>query len=159
MEIKAIKGHGGLTIAQVPDPGPKHTGMPNSAIASSLVDVVLPIDRIAEALSLFARDVAVSRAAPSQATLDVDLKDQTTTLCQCRPRARRRRSGPLVLADDGVDPASAPCSKHGVGLKLLAGLVAQAEGGPQAASPPRVRMTVTFPHNEAGITVAGANPW
>src|SRR5216683_343277 len=38
--IKAIKEHGGLTLAQTTDgSGPRHSGMPASAIASGLVDL------------------------------------------------------------------------------------------------------------------------
>jgi two-component system, chemotaxis family, CheB/CheR fusion protein len=43
--IKAINEAGGLTIAQgTDDSGPRHDGMPSSAIASGLVDLVLPVE-------------------------------------------------------------------------------------------------------------------
>ena len=51
--VKAIKEWGGLTIAQGADHvPPRHTGMPSSAIASGLVDLVLPVEQIAEALAV-----------------------------------------------------------------------------------------------------------
>ena len=39
--VRAIKGEGGMVMAQTPD-STEHDGMPNSAIATSLVDYVLP---------------------------------------------------------------------------------------------------------------------
>ena len=45
--LKAIKEHGGLTIAQGSDAtAPRYPSMPNSAVASSVVDLVLPVDQI-----------------------------------------------------------------------------------------------------------------
>ena len=45
--VKAIKERGGLTIAQGADHAPpRHTGMPDSAIASGLVDLVLPVEQM-----------------------------------------------------------------------------------------------------------------
>ncbi|HLG88992.1 MAG TPA: chemotaxis protein CheB, partial [Alphaproteobacteria bacterium] len=52
--LKAVKGKGGLVIAQEPaDAG--YDGMPRSAIATGSVDLVLPVDKIAEALVDFNR--------------------------------------------------------------------------------------------------------
>src|SRR5215813_6246791 len=43
--IKAIKEHGGLTMAQATDhSGPRHASMPESAIASGLVDLAVPVE-------------------------------------------------------------------------------------------------------------------
>jgi two-component system, chemotaxis family, CheB/CheR fusion protein len=43
--IKAIKEHGGLTLAQTADhSGPRHASMPESAIASGLVDLAVPVE-------------------------------------------------------------------------------------------------------------------
>ena len=43
--IKGIKEEGGLTIAQgIDGAGPGHDGMPNSAIATGLVDLVVPVE-------------------------------------------------------------------------------------------------------------------
>ncbi|WP_445658915.1 CheR family methyltransferase [Achromobacter sp. NCFB-sbj8-Ac1-l] len=53
--IKAIKEHGGLTLAQAPgDFGPLNPEMPDSAIASGLVDFVLPADQMGPPLAQFA---------------------------------------------------------------------------------------------------------
>jgi two-component system CheB/CheR fusion protein len=47
--LKAIKGEGGMTMVQDPDSA-KYGGMPNSAIATGLVDYILPVERIPEEL-------------------------------------------------------------------------------------------------------------
>jgi two-component system, chemotaxis family, CheB/CheR fusion protein len=45
--IKAIKEHGGLTLAQGADhSGPRYSGMPDSAIASGLVDLAIPVEQM-----------------------------------------------------------------------------------------------------------------
>src|SRR5262245_1972295 len=45
--IKAIKEHGGLTMAQATDgSGPRHTSMPASAIASGLVDLAVSVEEM-----------------------------------------------------------------------------------------------------------------
>jgi two-component system CheB/CheR fusion protein len=48
--VKAIKEHGGFTIAQGPDGIQRHPGMPDSAIAAGFVDLVLPVEEMAPAL-------------------------------------------------------------------------------------------------------------
>jgi two-component system chemotaxis response regulator CheB len=49
MGMKAIKEHGGKTIAQDPETA-KYPFMPRSAIATGMVDFILPIDDIAPAI-------------------------------------------------------------------------------------------------------------
>ena len=54
--VKAIKERGGLTLAQVANGhGPSHPSMPDSAIASGLVDFALPADEMGARLVEFAR--------------------------------------------------------------------------------------------------------
>lgn len=49
--VKAIKEHGGVTLAQATDSsGPGFSGMPDSAIASGLVDFAIPVDAMASKL-------------------------------------------------------------------------------------------------------------
>ena len=51
--IKAIKEHGGLTMAQVVgDNGPRHPDMPLSAIATGVVDFALPVEEMGQRLML-----------------------------------------------------------------------------------------------------------
>jgi two-component system, chemotaxis family, CheB/CheR fusion protein len=50
--IRRIKEHGGLTIAQDPDEA-EHDGMPRSAIATGMVDLVLPLREIPAQLLRF----------------------------------------------------------------------------------------------------------
>src|SRR5262245_7114768 len=54
--IKAIKEHGGLTVAQATDgSGPRHSSMPESAIASGLVDVAVAVESMPEQLAAYVR--------------------------------------------------------------------------------------------------------
>ncbi len=54
--IKAIKEQGGLTLAQGGDgAGPLQSGMPDTAIAAGVVDLVLPVEEMAPRLSDYAR--------------------------------------------------------------------------------------------------------
>ena len=54
--IKAIKEHGGLTLAQAADhSGPRHASMPESAIASGLVDLAVPVETMPEQLAAYLR--------------------------------------------------------------------------------------------------------
>jgi len=56
--IKAIKEHGGLTFAQSADGfGPHHPDMPDSAIATGLVDFAVPADQMGTKLARFAQGV------------------------------------------------------------------------------------------------------
>lgn len=58
--IKAIKERGGLTLAQVADGfGPNHADMPNSAIATGLVDFAVPAEEMGSKLVEFARSALV----------------------------------------------------------------------------------------------------
>ncbi len=43
--LKAVKGEGGMAIVQDPESA-KYSGMPNSAIATGLVDFILPLEKI-----------------------------------------------------------------------------------------------------------------
>ncbi|BBK41130.1 chemotaxis protein CheR [Allostella vacuolata] len=53
--IKAIKEHGGLTLAQTPDGfGPRHPDMPRTAIATGLVDFAVPVEEMGARLADFA---------------------------------------------------------------------------------------------------------
>jgi two-component system CheB/CheR fusion protein len=55
--VKAIKEHGGVTLAQATDAsGPGFAGMPHSAIASGLVDFPIPVDAMPAKLIEIARD-------------------------------------------------------------------------------------------------------
>ena len=56
--IKAIKERGGLTMAQVADDfGPQHPSMPDTAIATGLVDFALPVEEMGARLEEFARSL------------------------------------------------------------------------------------------------------
>ncbi len=54
--VKAIKERGGITFAQVGDGfGPQHSEMPDTAIASGVIDFAIPVDEMGEKLVEFAR--------------------------------------------------------------------------------------------------------
>lgn len=55
--LRAIKDESGMTIAQDPQSA-KYQGMPRSAIAAGVVDVVQPVDQMAEPLRAYARSLA-----------------------------------------------------------------------------------------------------
>jgi two-component system CheB/CheR fusion protein len=55
--MKAIKERGGLTLAQGGDgDGPLQTGMPDTAIAAGVIDLVLPVEKMASRLAEYARN-------------------------------------------------------------------------------------------------------
>src|SRR5262245_26950896 len=54
--IKAIKERGGLTLAQGADgSGPRQTSMPETAIATGFIDLILPVEQMGARLAEFAR--------------------------------------------------------------------------------------------------------
>jgi two-component system CheB/CheR fusion protein len=57
--IKAVKEHGGLTLAQGVDGSrPRHSGMPTSAIATGLIDLIVPVEQIPAKLVDYANGLA-----------------------------------------------------------------------------------------------------
>ncbi len=63
--VKAIKEHGGVTLAQSSDStGPGFAGMPESAIASGLVDFAIPADAMAAKLMENARGLDALDGSP-----------------------------------------------------------------------------------------------
>jgi two-component system CheB/CheR fusion protein len=73
--IKAIKERGGITLAQVADGfGPQHSDMPDSAIASGLVDFAVPAEEMGARLADFVRAVGVQRSHEEQ-TVDAALPE------------------------------------------------------------------------------------
>jgi PAS domain S-box-containing protein len=75
--LRAIKEHGGLTFAQSPETA-QHNSMPQSAVATGLVDHVLPPKQIVIRLIEHARYVA-QQFAPS--SLEVQLRDHLGPIC------------------------------------------------------------------------------
>jgi two-component system CheB/CheR fusion protein len=80
--MKAIKERGGLTLAQGPDgTGPQHSEMPNAAISSGAVDLVLPAEEMAVRLSEFARTFEPADDDVTSAD-DLDLEEHQRRICQ-----------------------------------------------------------------------------
>ena len=84
--IKAIKEHGGLTLAQATDhSGPRHSSMPESAIASGLVDLAVPVETMPEQLAAYVRGFDIldkevdkdERAETTRGVICAILLDQT----------------------------------------------------------------------------------
>ena len=58
--VKAIKERGGMTLAQTSNGhGPAHPSMPESAIATGLVDFAIPAEEMGEKLAQFARSLQI----------------------------------------------------------------------------------------------------
>jgi two-component system CheB/CheR fusion protein len=76
--LKAIKEKGGLVIAQSPDEA-TYDGMSRSAIATGLVDFVLPVAEIAAMLAKYASGVVAPGARPGAAS-DDDAADWLSTV-------------------------------------------------------------------------------
>ena len=63
--VRAIKAEGGITFAQE-EKSAKYSGMPGSAIATGLVDFILPPDKIAEELIRISRHPYPAFAKPGE---------------------------------------------------------------------------------------------
>ena len=87
--IKAIKEAGGLTVAQhVDGSGPSYDGMPGSAIATGLVDLVLPVHEMAGRLVEYVRSFAVLGGITDQAAISgaTRVRDLFETICTTMQR-------------------------------------------------------------------------
>ena len=89
--IKALKEHGGVTMAQATDEsGPGFGGMPGSAIASGLIDFAIPVDAMAEKL------VEITRELNDLAS---DRRMTTTTTASFSTRARPSIRSSVITQD------------------------------------------------------------
>jgi two-component system CheB/CheR fusion protein len=76
--MKAIKERGGLTLAQGTDgTGPQHAEMPGAAIASGVVDLVLPAELMADRLMAFAQGLEPADEAVADADRSFDQQQKT----------------------------------------------------------------------------------
>ena len=76
--VKAIKEHGGLTLAQVSDgSGPRNPAMPQSAIASGLIDIAVPADEMGEKLAEFVRSFEVLDELVRKRTIQIFVRRGT----------------------------------------------------------------------------------
>jgi two-component system CheB/CheR fusion protein len=89
--VKAIKEHGGLTVAQGSDgSSPVHHGMPDSAIAAGLVDMVLPAAEIPAALATYAQSFPQLAALTTEKRTAEDkprIDTARRTICEALRRA------------------------------------------------------------------------
>ncbi len=84
--IKAIKERGGLLLVQDPDQA-EFDGMPRSAIATGLVDVIAPIQELANSLIRFARNKSITLR-----TVEVLDADELSALLQILSIVHHRTS-------------------------------------------------------------------
>lgn len=67
--LKAIKEHGGITMAQGADhSAPGHSGMPDSAVATGMVDLLLPVEAMAPKLAELASSMLLEALAIPEAS-------------------------------------------------------------------------------------------
>lgn len=88
MGFKAIKEHGGLTIAQKPETA-KFEGMPRSAVSSGFSDIVLPLEEIPARVVEYARHLAVIKQRKSSEALQQEIIENLPKICP----ALRKRTG------------------------------------------------------------------
>ncbi len=75
--IRAIRDHGGLTFAQSPgESGPRHSGMPASAIASGLIDMAVAVEKMPAALQHY------REAPPPPRALDDAVRERATEMIE-----------------------------------------------------------------------------
>ena len=112
--LKAIKGATGMTMAQAPESA-KYSGMPSSAIATGLVDYVLPTEQIPAQLGAYAQGPYLAAAAtpaldegrlpePFLQKINVLLRTRAGhEFSRYKPNTLRRRNR---AADEGSSPRS-----------------------------------------------------
>ena len=109
--LRAIKAEGGLVMAQTPETA-SQSGMPSSAIATGLVDVVLPPHEMPAALDADRGEHALSIARPARRP---SRRSLSTTSMQCwRSSTFGTRATFGVQDGDAADDASSAacaCSK------------------------------------------------
>ena len=65
--VRAVKAEGGLVMAQTPDTA-AHPGMPSNAIATGMVDAVLPPEKMPEVLVAYVRNSRANQQSAAVAT-------------------------------------------------------------------------------------------
>src|SRR5512144_815191 len=88
--LRFIKSEGGIAIAQDPDSA-AFQGMPRSAIGTGIVDLVLPPEKMPEALLGFARHPFVQQ--PAKESMESAPEDQLNTLLAVRTQTARDFGG------------------------------------------------------------------
>jgi two-component system CheB/CheR fusion protein len=78
--LTAVKEAGGLTMAQTGESA-QYPGMPRSAVATGLVDLVLPAERMPEKLVDHARRLSKLKDGKTENALQRDLRDHLINIC------------------------------------------------------------------------------
>ncbi len=77
--LRAIKEHGGLTLAQAPETA-RYESMPESAIAAGLVDAVLPVEEMPARLLAYARHLGEIQRGEAE-HLDAEIAARLHAIC------------------------------------------------------------------------------
>jgi two-component system CheB/CheR fusion protein len=85
--IRAVKAAGGLALAQDPDTA-EHDGMPRSAVATGVVDFVLPVEQLPAVLLRYARHPYVRQDGGSRSAVDKAGDQLQSILALVRARTR-----------------------------------------------------------------------
>lgn len=81
--IKAIKEHGGLTLAQGTDGSrPRYPSMPESAIAAGVVDLAVPVEDMPARLVTYARTLSTLDALLATGDRDAEIDAGRLAVCQ-----------------------------------------------------------------------------
>ena len=134
--LKAIKERNGLTLAQVGDGSPKFDSMPQSAIATGLVDLAVPAEDMAQRLFAYAQGMGVLAGNARQDGNGIDLdellalqaRDLRHLVGARRPRLRRLQGPDLYTAR----PPPLRVPRDGDRRGLRCGLARRPGGGDRA---------------------------
>ena len=74
MGVRAIKGEGGMAMVQQPDTA-KYDGMPRSAVATGLIDFIIPVEKMPEALIGYVRHPFLALSGRAKVA-DTPIKNQ-----------------------------------------------------------------------------------
>ena len=107
--IKAIKERGGLTLAQAADGfGPGHPDMPESAIATGLVDFAIPVEQMGQKLVELRTMTLPLRQMLEESQQDAD---EEASMKRCRRSTRScAASSATISAATRPRPSCAACS-------------------------------------------------
>ena len=121
--LKAIKGAAGMTMAQAPESA-KYSGMPSSAIATGLVDYVLPTEQIPAQLGAYAQGPYLGggghAGAGRRPAARADAEDQRAAARPDGPRFLRLQSqhhSPAHRAAHERAPAQRPAAVPAVAAR------------------------------------------
>jgi len=111
--IKAIKERGGLTLAQGGDDGagPLQKGMPDTAIAAGVVDLVLSVEQMASRLADYARGFARAMSLPTTVT-EMQTRTATQTQTETQMQTATATQTQIWEGVTGIKPSTSFCTSR-----------------------------------------------